>query len=118
LAVPYADLYRRVRVQETVFELLTQEYEMARIQEAKDIPVIGVIDVPGLPEKKSFPPRLYVALLLTMLAWIAASAMILARHRWEQLSEQDPRKVLFQHIRKTMPFTRLSREKHVLEQTP
>src|SRR5579872_1064973 len=46
LAVPYADLYRTVKVQETVFELLTQQYEIARIQEAKDIPVVSVIDSP------------------------------------------------------------------------
>ena len=35
LAVQWADLYRRVRTQETMYELLTQEYEMARIEEAK-----------------------------------------------------------------------------------
>ena len=60
LAVPYADLYRRVRVQEVVYELLTQQYEAARIQEAKDVPVLSVIDAPGLPEKKSFPPACWL----------------------------------------------------------
>lgn len=54
LAVPYADLYRRVRIQETVFELLSQQYEMARIQEAKDTPVVSVIDPPLVPEKSLF----------------------------------------------------------------
>ena len=68
LAVPYADLYRRVRIQETVFELLSQQYEMARIEEAKDTPVVAVIDQPLVAEKKSFPPRTLVTLLLTMLA--------------------------------------------------
>ncbi len=65
LAVPYADLYRRVRIQETVFELLSQQYEMARIEEAKDTPVVAVIDQPLVAEKKSFPPRLLMMLLLT-----------------------------------------------------
>ncbi len=65
LAVPYADLYRRVRIQETVFELLSQQYEMARIEEAKDTPVVAVIDQPLVAEKKSFPPRLLMILLLT-----------------------------------------------------
>ena len=71
LAVPYADLYRRVRIQETVFELLSQQYEMARIEEAKDTPVVAVIDQPLVAEKKSFPPRLLMMLLLTMLALAA-----------------------------------------------
>jgi len=37
LAVTYADLYRRTRVQEAVFETLTKQYELARVQEAKEI---------------------------------------------------------------------------------
>ena len=94
LAVPYADLYRRVRVQETVFELLTQQYEMARLQEARDVPIVSIIDVPGVPEKKSFPPRLVVALLLTCLSTLAAAASSIAKHRWNNMSNTDPRKVL------------------------
>jgi len=94
LAVPYADLYRRVQVQEAVFELLTQQYEMARIQEAKDIPVVSVIDPPGIPEKKSFPPRLQLTLLFTFLSFAGASALILIRDRWAKVDPRDPRKML------------------------
>ena len=104
LAVPYANLYRRVRVQETVFELLTQEYEMARIQEAKDIPVISVIDAPAIPDKKSFPPRLVIALVLTILASIAAAAIILMRDRWQRLPEADSRKTLIRTMQASLPF--------------
>lgn len=94
LAVPYADLYRRVRVQETVFELLTQQYEMARIEEAKDLPAISIIDPPGIPEKKSFPPRLLLSLLLTGLTFAAASFFILMQERWSRVRADDPRKLL------------------------
>lgn len=94
LAVPYADLFRRVRVQETVFELLTQEYELARVQEAKDVPVINVIDEPGIPEKKSFPPRLLLALLLTLFSVGMTCIYIVIHHRWLQISLLDPRKAL------------------------
>ncbi len=92
LAVPYADLYRRVRVQETVFELLTQQFEMARIEEAKDIPVVSVIDPPGIPERKFFPPRLLLTLLLTFLAFAATAALILVRQHWRAIDQCDPRK--------------------------
>ncbi|MFC5862381.1 GumC family protein [Acidicapsa dinghuensis] len=94
LAVPYADLYRRVKVQEGVFELLTQQYEMARIEEAKDIPVVSVIDAPGIPEKKSFPPRLLLSLLLTFLSFAATSAWLLFRERWAAMDPADPSKLL------------------------
>ena len=92
LAVPYADLYRRVRVQETVFELLTQQFEIARIEEAKDIPVVSVIDSPGIPEKKFFPPRLLLTLLLTFLTLAATATLILVREHWRAVDLRNPRK--------------------------
>jgi uncharacterized protein involved in exopolysaccharide biosynthesis len=94
LAVPYADLYRRVRVEEAMFEFLNQQYEIARIDEAKDISTISVIDSPGIPEKKSFPPRLLLALILTFLSFTTASALILVRHHWSGIDPEDPRKTL------------------------
>jgi hypothetical protein len=94
LAVPYADLYRRVRVEEAMFEFLNQQYEMARIEEAKDIPTVSVIDAPGIPEKKSFPHRLLIALVLTFLSFTTASALILVRHHWSTIHPDDPRKAL------------------------
>lgn len=98
LAVPFADIYRRVRVQEAVYELLTQQYELARIQEAKEIPVIRMIDAPGVPEKKSFPPRTIYLLLLTGLIVIGAAVWILLRERWNALDPYDPRKRLVNQI--------------------
>ncbi|HEX5234707.1 MAG TPA: Wzz/FepE/Etk N-terminal domain-containing protein [Silvibacterium sp.] len=113
LAVPFADLYRRVKVQEAVYELLTQQYEMARIQEAKDVPVVSVIDPPGIPEKKSWPPRLRLALLLTFLSFAGASALILIRDRWAKVDPCDPRKMLAADVlpvlRRRIHFLRLKR---------
>jgi uncharacterized protein involved in exopolysaccharide biosynthesis len=94
LAVPFADLYRRVQVQEAVFELLTQQYETARIEEAKDIPAISVIDAPGIAEKKSSPHRLWVMLLLTFFSCAVASTFVLARHYWSAMPPSDPRRAL------------------------
>lgn len=103
LAVPYADLYRRVKTQEAVFELLTQQYEMARLEEAKDIPVIRIIDSPAIPEKKSFPPRVLLTLVLTLLSLAAVSGFILVREAWRRLDASDPRKVLASEV---MPVLR------------
>jgi uncharacterized protein involved in exopolysaccharide biosynthesis len=98
LAVPYADLYRRVRVQEAVFELLTQQYEISSIDEAKDTPVIKVIDPPGVPERKSFPPRLLLALLFAFLSFGGTSALILMREHWSNIDPRDPRKILASEV--------------------
>ncbi len=98
LAVPYADLYRRVRVQENVFELLTQQYEMVHIEEAKDIATVSVIDPPGIPEKKSFPPRLWLTLFLTFLSFTTTSVWILARSHWSSIAPGDPGKEITSEI--------------------
>jgi uncharacterized protein involved in exopolysaccharide biosynthesis len=92
LAVPYTDLLREVHVQETVFDLLTQQYEMSRIQEAKDIPAVNVIDPPGIPEKKSFPPRTLLTLAFTCAAFCIGCAVLLLRHHYAQLHAFDARR--------------------------
>ena len=56
LGVAYADLYRKTKIEELVVETLTQEYELAKVQEAKEIPTVKVLDSPDFPDKKSFPP--------------------------------------------------------------
>jgi capsule polysaccharide export protein KpsE/RkpR len=94
LAVPYANLYRTVRVQETVFELLAQQFEIAQIQEAKDVPVLSVIDSPGIPEKKSFPPRLILTLVLTLVELLVLSGFIVCRTHWGEVDQNDPRRML------------------------
>ena len=105
LAVPYADLYRRVRVQETVFELLTQQYEMARLEEARDVPAVRVIDTPGIPEKKSSPHRLLLALLLTFVSFSVAAFLVLAREHWQHVPKDDARRRLFAEVLGALPLS-------------
>ncbi|HVB29829.1 MAG TPA: Wzz/FepE/Etk N-terminal domain-containing protein [Terriglobia bacterium] len=102
LGVSYADLLRRVKVEEAVFKTLTQEYELARVEEARDIPTVKVLDAPLVPEKKSFPPRLVLLLLGILLALALAIVWILARARWEEVDPADPRKALAQEVYLTL----------------
>jgi uncharacterized protein involved in exopolysaccharide biosynthesis len=52
-----ARLTREAEIQALIFELLTQQYEQAKIMEAKDTPTIQVLDRAVPPERKSFPQR-------------------------------------------------------------
>jgi uncharacterized protein involved in exopolysaccharide biosynthesis len=94
LGVEWADLYRRMKIQETVYELLNQQYELARIKEAKEIPTVSVVDPANVPERKSFPPRLPIMILLTAVSVVAAAAWVIGRARLQQLDDRDPRRVL------------------------
>jgi capsule polysaccharide export protein KpsE/RkpR len=98
LGVRWADLYRQTKIQEKVFELLTQQYELAKIQEAKEIPVVKVLDAPDVPEKKSFPPRLAIIVVGMLLAMGATAVSILSREAWNQVDPLDRRKQLGEEI--------------------
>jgi hypothetical protein len=66
---------------------------MARIEEAKDVPMVSVIDSPQIPEKKSFPPRLWLTLGLTFFVFVTAAALILMRDHWSKVDPGDPGKM-------------------------
>jgi uncharacterized protein involved in exopolysaccharide biosynthesis len=102
LGVKYGDFYRRVKIQETVFELLTQQYELAKVQEAKETPSVKVLDPATIPEKKSYPPRLLIIFLGTMLAVFVSVVWVLGSNRWAETDPQDPRKLLAQEVVSTM----------------
>lgn len=68
LGLQYARLFRDAKVQETLYGLLTQQYELARIQEAKDSPTVQVLDVAKAPEKKTRPKKALIILLSTTTA--------------------------------------------------
>jgi uncharacterized protein involved in exopolysaccharide biosynthesis len=111
LGVTYADLYLQTKIQQTVFELLTQQYEMAKVQEAKEIPSVKVLDVAVVPTKRSFPPRLLITILGTLLGLAAAVTWIIAKTKWDAADAGNPRKVLatevFTTVRARLPqFTR------------
>jgi uncharacterized protein involved in exopolysaccharide biosynthesis len=102
LGVGYADLYRRTKVEETIFESLTQEYELAKVEEAKETPSVKVLDPPDIPEKKSFPPRLAIALSCSMLALVGGAFFVLARAQWDRIDSNHPGKALAREIVQTL----------------
>ncbi|HEV2386565.1 MAG TPA: GNVR domain-containing protein [Candidatus Acidoferrales bacterium] len=94
LGVPYADLYRNVKVDEVIFAMLTQQYEAAKVKEAREIPTVMVLDVPQVPKKKSFPPHILLAFLGTLLSLIGGVVWVLGHAAWHAADPGDPGKAL------------------------
>ncbi len=94
LGVSYADLYRRMKVEETVFETLTQQYEIAKVQEAKEVPSVKVLDPAEVPERKVFPPRTFLTLLGALLAMAVGIGWVVVTDGWGKMDPQDPGKLL------------------------
>jgi uncharacterized protein involved in exopolysaccharide biosynthesis len=98
LGVTYADLYRRTKIQEAVLEVLTREYEMAKVQEVKEIPTVKILDTAPIPEKKSFPPRLLIIFIGTASAFCVATIWLFSKTLWDKTDRQDERKIFAQEV--------------------
>jgi len=94
LAVTYSDLYRRAQIEETVYQVLTKQYELAKVQEAKEIPTVRVLDEAQVPERRISPKRAQAVIIGALLSLIAGIAFVSFREYWQRISIDDPRKVL------------------------
>jgi uncharacterized protein involved in exopolysaccharide biosynthesis len=98
LGVPFADKLRRLKVEEAVFETLTKQNELAKVEEAKEVPEVKELDSPVVPEHKSFPPRLEIMILGTLCATIVGVGWVFGLARWQEIDSQDPRKMFAQEV--------------------
>jgi capsule polysaccharide export protein KpsE/RkpR len=71
------ELYREQKIQETLFMLLTQRYEMARVDEARDTSVFQVLDEPVVPTHHSAPKRAQLVIIGLLLGLIGGAAYAL-----------------------------------------
>jgi len=98
LGVTYADLYRRTKIQEVVYETLTQQYELAKVQEAKETPTVKVLDAANLPQRRSFPPRMTIILLFMSFGLALGAFWVIVHSRWQVTEALDPRKQFVQEV--------------------
>jgi capsule polysaccharide export protein KpsE/RkpR len=98
LGVKYSDLYRRTRIQEAVFETLTKEYELAKVQEAKEIPTVKVLDPANYPEKKTAPSRTSIALFGLILSFVVGCVWVLGNTIWQETDDRNPSKMFLRGI--------------------
>ncbi len=115
LGLTFMDLYRRAKIQEIVYETLTKQYEVAKVQEVKEIPTVKVLDAPLVPEKKTSPQRLQIIFAASALAFLIGVAWLGGRMRWEALDPADPRKLLAEEMFGTVQASLSGRRQQLLE---
>lgn len=93
LAVTYADLFRRAKIQEALFETFTKQYEMAKVQEVKETPAVRVLDEPTYPERKVSPPRLLIMLSGVLVGLGIGIAFVVGGTAWRTVEPDHPKKV-------------------------
>lgn len=62
----YVRKYRDVKYYETIFDILARQYELAKLDEAREGALIQVVDPATVPDYKSFPKRGLITLLAAL----------------------------------------------------
>jgi uncharacterized protein involved in exopolysaccharide biosynthesis len=107
LGLTYFDLERKVTVDENLWEALTKEYETAKVEEAREIPTIHVLDAAEVPRMKSSPNRKLMILIGALISFVLACLLVLVLNHWDQMDpEAEPKKLMMEMA---APLKRLRR---------
>jgi tyrosine-protein kinase Etk/Wzc len=89
VGLEYVRKLRDVKYYETIFEILARQYEMAKLDEAREGAIIQVVDPAVVPDKRSFPKRSYFVLGGFLGGWILAILATFMTVSLERM-ESDP----------------------------
>ena len=87
--VDYVNRYRDFKYHETLFELFAKQYEIARVDEAREGAVIQVLDAAQVPERKSKPKRALIAVIATLAAGFALLLLVFLRQAYRNASRSN-----------------------------
>jgi uncharacterized protein involved in exopolysaccharide biosynthesis len=97
--IEYLRRLRDLKYHETVFELLAKQFEIAKLDEAREGSIVQVVDSAVAPDKRSSPHRLLIVISATILAFFLTGFWIVLRHRWAQAADLPENRTKLQAIR-------------------
>jgi tyrosine-protein kinase Etk/Wzc len=89
-AVDYVRARRELKLQETLLESMVRQYEIAKLDEAKEGPSLQQVDVALPPDHKSRPARALIVLASALVALLLVSAWVVVRRYAAMLRSADP----------------------------
>lgn len=75
----YITKYREFKYYETLFELFSKQFELAKVDEAREGAVIQVLDPAEIPERKTKPRKAMIAILATLAAGFTLLLFVFVR---------------------------------------
>jgi uncharacterized protein involved in exopolysaccharide biosynthesis len=99
----YLRKLRDLKYYETLFEQLAKQYELARIDEARDAAVIQVIDPAVPPEKKFRPKRSVIVVLSTVAAFLLSAILAFLLESAERTAPDPERSRKWEALRRSIP---------------
>ena len=95
----YISKFREFKYQETLFELFSRQYELARLDESREGALIQVVDVAKPAERKSKPKRGITAVATTLATLLLLAVFVVTRHFWRQSSARPERAAKLAQLR-------------------
>ena len=89
-AIDYVRARRELKLQETLLESMLRQYEIAKLDEAKEGPVLQQVDVAVAPDYKSKPSRALIVIAATLVALLGSALWVVVRRYNALANEQDP----------------------------
>jgi tyrosine-protein kinase Etk/Wzc len=90
----YVRKLRDVKYYETIFDILARQFEVAKLDEAKEGAIIQVVDSAVPPDKKSSPKRLLIVIVATAVGFLLGVLTALAQAAWARMKEGLLRRIL------------------------
>ncbi|MDQ6680453.1 MAG: Wzz/FepE/Etk N-terminal domain-containing protein, partial [Pseudomonadota bacterium] len=78
-AIDYVRARRELKLQETLLESMVRQYEIAKLDEAKEGPALQQVDIALPPDRKSKPAKALIVLATALIALLAVSAFVVVR---------------------------------------
>jgi len=95
----YIGRYREFKYQESLFELFSRQYELARTDEAREGAIIQVVDQATPPEKRSKPNRRLIVMLALVGGFGFAACLVALRRHWQRLASDPEQAALMERYR-------------------
>lgn len=92
ITLQYYRYFRDIQIHTKILEFIYPQYEKARLEEAKDIPNLQLLDYPQVPEWKSKPKRVYIVIAITFLYLVLLFGYLLTHQKLILLAETNPDK--------------------------
>lgn len=80
----YLGAYREFKYQESLFELYSRQFELARVDEAREGALVQVVDPARPPERHSRPKRTEMVIMTAAVALLLLTLFVLARRAWHR----------------------------------
>jgi tyrosine-protein kinase Etk/Wzc len=103
----YVRKYREVKYQETMFELLAKQFEVAKLDEAKEVAVIQIVDTAIAPDEEAKPRRLLIAILAGIAAAFASVLWAFLLEARERLRRDPQQAAKLDMLRRLIRLRRL-----------